>query len=55
MKFKRLKRKKYTRLERQAYYLGKIKRGLTNPNSRVYESFNNGFKGKTTNNIKPLV
>lgn len=46
---------KYTELERQAYNMGKIKRGLSNPNSRVYESYNNGLKGTTSKTKKPLI
>lgn len=48
------KKKKYTEVERLAYNMGRIKKGLSNPNSRVYESYVNGCKGKTTKNTKPL-
>ena len=54
-KSKRRKKGSYTQLERMAYSLGKVKRGLNNPNSRVYESYKNGFTGKTTKNKKPLI
>lgn len=49
------KRSSYTELERMAYNLGKVKRGLNNPNSRVFESYKNGCTGKTTKNRKPLI
>lgn len=47
-------KKKYTEVERLAYNIGRIKKGLSNPNSRVYESYVNGCQGKTTKNKKPL-
>ena len=37
-----------------AYHMGQVKRGLANPNSRVYASYQNGAKGKTTSHRKPL-
>ena len=49
------KKKTYTDLERMAYNYGKIQRGINNPNSRVYESYNNGRNGKSTKNKKPLI
>ena len=49
------KKSSYTELERMAYNLGKVKRGLNNPNSRVFESYKNGCTGKTTKNRKPLI
>ena len=52
---KRKKRSSYTELERMAYNLGRVKRGLNNPNSRVFESYKNGCTGKTTKNRKPLI
>lgn len=54
-KLRRKKRSSYTELERMAYNLGKVKRGLNNPNSRVFESYKNGCTGKTTKNKKPLI
>ena len=53
-KFK-AKKKKFTELERMAYNLGKVNRGLHNTDSRVYASYQNGLKGKTTRNKKPLI
>ena len=47
-------KKKFTEVERLAYNMGRIKKGLSNPNSRVYESYQNGCNGKTTKNKKPL-
>lgn len=52
---RRKKRSSYTELERMAYNLGKVKRGLNNPNSRVFQSYKNGCTGKTTKNRKPLI
>ncbi len=54
-KSRRRKKSSYTELERMAYNLGKVKRGLNNPNSRVFESYKNGCTGKTTKNRKPLI
>lgn len=54
-KSRRRKKSSYTELERMAYNLGKVKRGLNNPNSRVFESYNNGCTGKTAKNRKPLI
>ena len=50
-KFK--KRDKYTNVEKVAYHMGQIERALKNPNSRVYESYQNGLKGKKDK--KPLI
>ena len=52
---RRRKKSSYTELERMAYNLGKVKRGLNNPNSRVFESYKNGCTSKTTKNRKPLI
>lgn len=54
-KSSRRKKNSYTELEKLAYNLGTVKRGLNNPNSRVYESYKNGCAGKTTKNRKPLI
>ena len=48
------KHKKFTEVERIAYHMGQVKRGLANPNSRVYASYVNGCNGKTRKNKKPL-
>ena len=48
------KGKKYTQVEKLAYQMGKVKRGLKNPNSRVYASYVNGCTGKSSSNKKPL-
>lgn len=48
------KKSSYTELERLAYNLGKINRGLKNPDTRVFASYKNGCIGKTANNTKPL-
>lgn len=50
----RKRRSKFTQVERMAYHIGQVKRGLANPNSRVYASYQNGAKGKTTSHKKPL-
>lgn len=48
-------KKKYTEVERLAYNMGRIKKGLSNPNSRVYESYVNGCNdNKTSKKKKPL-
>lgn len=45
----------YTEAEKLAYNLGRIQRGINNPNSKVYESYRNGVNGVTTRqNQKPL-
>ena len=49
------KKSSYSELERMAYKMGQIKRGLDNPNSRVFESYKNGCTGKTIKNRKPLI
>ena len=49
------RKSKYTELERLAYNMGKVKRGISNPDSRVHVSYNNGLKGKTTSKKKPLI
>lgn len=46
---------KYTELEKLAYKLGRIDKGLKNNNSRVFASYKNGVNGKTTKNRKPLI
>ncbi len=48
------KKQKYTEIERLAYNMGRISKGLDNHNSRVYESYINGCNGKTSTNKKPL-
>lgn len=50
----RKKRSKFTQVEKIAYQMGQVKRGLANPNSRVYASYVNGCNGKTRKNKKPL-
>ena len=51
----RKQKSSYTELERMSYKLGMIKRGLNNPDSRVYESFVNGCNGVTTKKKKSLI
>lgn len=46
---------KYTELEKLSFKFGQIQRGLTNPDSRVYESYNNGKNGTTKKTRKPLL
>lgn len=41
----RYHKSKYTKIEKDAYRLGQIQRGLKNPNSKITASFNNGIKG----------
>ena len=49
------KKNKYTELERLAYNMTRVKRGTQNPNSRVYESYQNGLKGIASGKKKPLI
>ncbi len=46
---------KYTELEKLSFKLGMIQRGLENPDSRVFESFNNGKKGSSKKTKKSLL
>ena len=50
----RRKKSRYTEVEKIAYQMGQVKRGLANPNGRVYASYVNGCHGKTAKNKKPL-
>lgn len=45
---------KYTEIERFAYNMGRVNLGLSNPNSRVKESYDNGKKRPTKKEKKPL-
>lgn len=54
-RIQRRKKSKRTSLEKLAYNMGQIQRGLNNPNSRVYESYKNGKIGKTSSKRKPLI
>ena len=49
------RKSKYCDLERLAYNMGKVKRGLSNPNSRVYASYKNGCSGIASGKKKPLI
>lgn len=49
------KKTSYTELERTAYNLGLIKRGLANKDSRVYESYLNGINMRSKKSRKPLI
>lgn len=51
----RSRRPKYSELEKLSYKLGQIERGLSNPDSRVFESYNNGKKGPTKKRRKSLL
>ena len=46
---------KYTELEKLAYNMGKVKKGIANPESRVHESYRNGLQGKSKRKKKPLI
>lgn len=50
----RKKKSRYTQVEKMAYHMGQVKRGLANPDSRVFASYQNGCRGKSTRNKKPL-
>ena len=54
-RIQRKKKSNKTELERFAYNMGKVERGLRNPESRVFESYNNGKTGKTSSKRKPLI
>ena len=51
----RSRRPKYSELEKLAFKLGLVQRGLSNPDSRVFESYNNGKKGPTKKGRKSLL
>ena len=38
------KNSKYSETEKLAFKMGQIERGIKNPNSKVYESYQNGLK-----------
>lgn len=48
------KKKKYTDVEKFAYNLGLVQKGLKNPDSRVTESYQNGLKVQETKKRKSL-
>lgn len=45
---------KFTKLERLAYNMGKVKQGISNPDSRVHESYKNGLNAKNKRKKKTL-
>lgn len=49
------KKGKYSDLEKFAYKMGQVNRGLGNKNSLVYESFQNGNTVKEKKSKKPLL
>lgn len=49
------RRSKYTTLERTAFNMGLISRGIQNKESRVFESFNNGLNAKSGRTKKPII
>ena len=51
----RLRRPKYSELEKLAFKLGQVQRGLRNPDSRVFESYNNGKKSPMKKRRKSLL
>ena len=50
---KKKSKKKYSELEKLAFQMGKVNKGLKNTNSKVYDSYNAGFEAKTSKR-KPL-
>ena len=52
---KRKKKSRFTEIEKFAYKMGKVARGVKNSDSRVYSSYQNGLKGQTTSKKKPLI
>ena len=47
------KKSKYSNVEKVAYHMGQVARGLKNPDCRVYQSYQSGLKGKKAR--KPLI
>mgnify|MGYP007007385818 CR=1 FL=1 len=47
------KSNKYTSIEKLAYQIGQIEKGLKNPKSKVYESYHKGHNVKSSQK-KPL-
>lgn len=46
-KKKSAKKSKYSDLEKLAHNMGKIAKGVKDPNTKVYTSYQNGLKGST--------
>lgn len=51
----RRRKGKYSTLERTAFNMGLINRGLQNKGSRVYESYCNGLNAKSGRTKKPII
>ena len=47
-------RKKYTEVERAAFIMGQVERGLKNPDSRITASFQKGNSEPKVRSRKPL-
>ena len=45
---------RYTAVEKFAFNMGRVNRGLSNPNSRVRESFDKGKQAPAKKQKKPL-
>ena len=52
---KRKNKSRFTEIEKFAYKMGKVARGVKNSDSRVFASYNNGLNGQTTTKKKPLI
>ena len=53
-KIRRTKKSRYTQVEKTAYLMGQVERGLKNPNSRITASYENGAKEPKLREKKPL-
>ena len=51
---RRLRRKRYNELEKLAYNLGRVEKGLKNTNSKVHDSYVKGCKS-TARKCKTLI
>lgn len=54
VKTNRRRKTKYTEVEKVAYYMGQVKLGLKNPDSRITASYNAGSEIKTKKPRKTL-
>ena len=51
---RRTKKSRYTQVEKTAYLMGQVERGLKNPNSRITASYENGSREPNKRVKKPL-
>lgn len=50
----RKSKSKFSQTEKLAYSMGQIARGLKNPNSKVYESYQNGLTDRKSKSKKTM-